>query len=234
MELFTDKMRIRNFLQKFLDRRALLTIKLNSHKQLFSSAVIKIDSDTETFLLDELKPEHGDKLIMQNPDIQIHGQLEGVSINFHSKVIEFGKEDNISFYKLPFPDTIEYNQRRQAVRIKLGDTHPLPIKFFLDNGQQLVGEIDDISIRGLRAKFSNDLSAHLERGQHLRCTFLLPPENKMTLDCDFIVSVVKYKQNHFSQPFIGGQFVNLKTPDERQLQNTIMSLQRALQQKTGL
>ena len=234
METLTDKARIRAFLQRLLDKRSLLTIKLADSQQLFSSAIIEVDDAQEQFMLDELKPEQGNALLQQNPHLNLNGQLEGVVINFDTQVSEFGSEDGISFYKLPIPDAIEYHQRRQAVRIKLSAAHPLPVKFRFDNDQQLEGVIDDISIGGLRARFKTNLPATLESGHHLHCSFVLPPDNKEQLNCDFIVCAIKHEKNQFSLPFIGGQFVGLQGAAERQLQRAIMTLQRAIRQKENL
>lgn len=234
METLTDKPRIRAYLQRLMDKRSLLTIRLEGQQQLFSSAIIKIDDTHSQIMLDELKPEQGNELLNQNAALNVNAQLEGVIIKFNSVVDEIGSEDGIPFYTLPIPDSVEYHQRRQTVRIKLSAAHPLPVTFRLDDGQQFDGEIDDISIGGLRARFKTNLPDSLESGHHLHCSFVLPAEKREQVNCNFIVCAIKHEKNQYGLPFLGGQFVDLRGPAERQLQRAIMTLQRAMRQKENL
>jgi len=234
MEKLSDKIRIRAFLQKMLDKRALLTILINGHNEPFSSAVIKVNSDDNSFIIDELKPETGNKLLDKNPVIQLKVQLDGISINYQAEINESGQDDNISFYTLAMPDEIEYNQRRQAVRIRLSAAYPLSVSFNTVNGDSFEGEIKDISIGGIRARFTQELSKSLVNGQHLHCSFLLPPDNEQTLNCDFIIRVIKHKKDQFGLGFLGGEFMNMPKSIVRQLQRSIMTLQRASRQKDNI
>jgi len=234
MEKLSDKIRIRAFLQKMLDKRALLTVLINGREEPCSSAVIEVNSDDESFIIDELKPEASNQLLKENPVIQLKAQLDGISIKCQAEISEFGQDNNILFYKLAIPDEIEYHQRRQAVRISLSAAHPLPITFNAVNGESFEGEIKDISIGGIRARFKIDLPKSLENCQHLNCSFLLPPDNKQTLNCDLVIRVIKHKKDQFGPSFLGGEFIDMPKPLERQLQRSIMTLQRASRQKDNI
>lgn len=234
MEKLSDKIRIRAFLQRILEKRALLTIIINGHEELFTSAIIKVINDDDSFIIDELKPEHGNKLLLDNPGVQLKAQLDGISINCQATISKFGEDDNIAFYKLPIPDEIEYHQRRQAVRIRLSAAHPLPVRFSNKDDASFEGEIDDISIGGIRARFKQSLLKSLENGQHLTCSFLLPPDNEQTLICDLVIRVIKHDKDQFGSSFLGGEFMDMAKSVERQLQRSIMTLQRALRQKENI
>jgi len=229
MEKLSDKIRIRAFFQRMLDKRALLTVFINDHEEPYSSAIIAIEDSR--FIIDELKPETGNKLLKDNPAIELKAQLDGISIKCHAKIDKFGQDNNIAFYQLAVPDEIDYHQRRQAVRVRLSAAHPLPVTFKASNGEIFDGVIDDISTGGIRSRFKKSLSKSLENGQHINCSFLLPPENKQTLNCDLIVRVIKHDKDQFGASFLGGEFINMPKPLERQLQRSIMSLQRASRQK---
>ena len=232
MEKLSDKIRIRAFLQKMLDKRALLTVFINGQEEPYSSAIIQVDDNS--FIIDELKPEAGNKLLKENPVIQLKAQLDGVSIKCHAEIDEFGEDNNIAFYKLTIPEEIDYHQRRQAVRIRLSAAHPLPVTFTSVNDEIFNGDIDDISIGGLRARFKKSLSSNLENGQHLNCSFLLPPDNELTLNCDLVIRVIKHDKDQFGSSFLGGEFISMPKALERQLQRSIMTLQRASRQKDNI
>lgn len=232
MEKLSDKVRIHAFFQRMLDKRALLTVFINGREEPYSSAIIAVDDDG--FIIDELKPEAGNKLLEENPVIQLKAQLDGISIQYHAKILKFGQDNNIDFYQMAIPDEIDYHQRRQAVRVRLSAAHPLPVTFNTSNGDVFEGVIDDISTGGIRAWFKKSLPKELENGLHLNSSFLLPPDNKQTLNCDLIIRVIKHDKDQFGTSFLGGEFIGMPKPLERQLQRSIMSLQRASRQKDNI
>ena len=232
MEKLSDKIRIHAFFQRMLDKRTLLTVFIKGHETPYSSVIIKVDDDN--FIIDELKPETGNELLADHPIIQLKAQLDGVSIKCHAKINLFGEDNNIAFYQLAIPDEIDYQQRRQAVRIRLSAAYPLPVTFSAANVASFEGVINDISTGGIRARFKKSLSKTLENGLHLSCSFLLPPDNKQTLNSDLIIRVIKHDKDQFGASFLGAEFVGMPKPLERQLQRSIMSLQRASRQKDNI
>jgi len=232
MEKLSDKIRIHAFLQRMLDKRALLTVFINGNEEPYSSAIIGVDNGS--FSIDELKPEAGNKLLIENPAIQLKAQLNGISIKCHAEIDEFGEDNGIAFYQLAIPDEIDYHQRRQAVRVRLSAAHPLPVTFSTSNGDIFEGVIDDISTGGIRARFKESLSKKLENGLHINSSFLLPPDNNQTFNSDLIIRVIKHDKDQFGTSFLGGEFIGMPPPLERQLQRSIMSLQRASRQKENI
>lgn len=231
MEKVNDKTRIAALLQKLLEQRVLITIKVQDQPSPFTSAIIEVNRDEGLFVIDELKPEPGNELLKQHPEVHIQGQLGGVLLSFSCVVQESGVENDIPFYRLLIPAELDYHQRRQAVRVKLSAATPLPVTFTDPQGKQYAGEVEDLSIGGLRARFSETLPQQLEAGGELSCSFLIPPENKDKLNCKFIVRVIKHEKEGQRPAFLGGQFVALEKQMERRLQRAIMTLQRASRQK---
>ncbi len=233
MEKLYDKARISVLLQKLLERRALLTIQLDNHPIPFSSAVIEVNREGDFFVIDELKPEIGDALLRQNPTFHIVGHLDGVFMRLASTVHEFGMDNDIPFYKLPIPKEVDYHQRRQAVRIKLSAANPLTVTFTDKSGKKYKGEIENLSIGGLRARFRQDLPYHLETGMKLSCSFLIPPDRTEKINSNFVIRSIKHENDTYKSAFLGGQFLFLAVEKqiERKLQRAIMTLQRASRQK---
>ncbi len=232
MEKLSDKTRIHAFFQRMLEKRTLLTVFINGREKPYSSAIIKVGGDS--FIIDELKPDTGNKLLDKNSVIHIKAQLDGISIDCHARIDAFGEENDITFYQLAIPTEIEYRQRRQAVRIRLSAAYPLPVTFSAPNEENFEGVINDISTGGIRARFNKSLSKTLKNGQHLSCSFLLPPDNKQTLNSELIIRVIKHDKDQFGASLLGAEFIDMPTALERQLQRSIMSLQRASRQKDNI
>ena len=230
MEKLTDQARINGLLKRVLEKHTLLTVNIEGHPQQYSSAIIEVSTDEGFLIFDELKPESGHELLQKTPAFKVYAQLEGVSISFKATIIEFGEDNEISFYKTKIPNPIDYLQRRQAVRIQLSAAHPMPITLTTDGGKKFEGEISDLSSGGLRIRFNKNIPDSIEAGVHLECMFPLPPDNKENFACDLIVRVNSNKSEPHKPAFLGGQFIDLKNPQERQLQRLIMTMQRTLQQ----
>lgn len=231
METLTDSTRIIAIFKRLLERRALLTVRIDSQPQHFTTALLDISTDGGALLLDELKPEAGHKLLQETPSFQVRAQLEGVEIGFHATVTQFDRQDGIAIYRVPVPGTIAYHQRRQGVRVQLSHVNPLPVSLTSTDGITVTGSMADLSIGGLRIHFTNELPETLQSGARLECSFPLPPDNKERFTCDVVIRVIKHSPDNLKTAFMGGQFVEITKPQERLIERTVMTLQRLAQQK---
>jgi c-di-GMP-binding flagellar brake protein YcgR len=231
METLTDTTRIVGLFKRLLERRALLSIKIEDHPQEFTTAVINVSPENGLLMLDELKPEQGHALLKLSPTFKARAQLEGVQIAFTATMIEIGEQDAIAYYTIQIPAQVDYHQRRQSVRIPLSAANPLPVTLTAEDGLSLKGNMADLSTGGLRIRFDRDLPTALEPGQKLDCSFPLPPDNKQRFTCEVIVRVIKGHHESYKAAFIGGQFADITKPQERQLARMVMLLQRVSQQK---
>lgn len=231
MDKLTDIARINSLLKRLQEARSLLTIKIEGYKQVFSSAIIKLSYKNGYFILDELKPENGDELLRKAINFEVNAQLEGITIRFPASVSEFGEEDGLPYYKAQLPETMDYHQRRAAVRIKLSAANPLIASLALGDATKLEGDIVDLSLGGLRINFQKPLPSTLENGNILKCTFPLPHDKKDLFSAQIIIRVIKHESDKTNRAFIGSQFHNLTKIQERQIQRTIMTLQRVAQKK---
>lgn len=234
METVSDTTRISVLLQKLQDQRSLVTIKVQDQAEPFSSVVIDVDRDAGLFIIDELKPDSGNELLRQRPALQIQGHLDGVLMNFGTTVVESGVDNGICYHKIAIPSEIQYQQRRQAVRVRLSAANPLAVTFTSASGSRYEGELEDLSVGGLRARFTQRLADELAAGIELNCSFALPPDKHEKINSTFIIRVIKHQAEDGKPPFLGGQFVALDKQAERKLQRAIMTLQRALRQKEAL
>ncbi len=232
MENITDGVRIIGLLKRLLESRALMTIQINGQEQDFTTAVIKVSGDEETLYLDELKPEKGHELLKATPSFKAKAYIDGVYVAFNGTVEIFSEQDGIPYYKLPIPTSMDYHQRRASVRISLSAAHPVPVLLRSENGKEVYeGTIADLSLGGLRIRFTENLPEHIKAGQKYICELKLPPDNKETFCSEYFVRAVRHQVEGSQSAFIGGQFFGLSKTSERQIQKTVMFLQRLAQQK---
>ncbi len=230
MEKLTDTARIVGLLKRVLEQRVLLSATIENHSQEFTTAIINTSPAEGYLMLDELKPENGQALLKQNQTLKLKAQMDGVLMVFSTTVMEIGEQDAIAYYKIQIPAQMDYHQRRQSVRIPASATKSLPITLKSKNDLILTGSMADLSIGGVRIRFDSDLPSILEVGQQLDCSFPLPPDNKQLLLCNLAIKVIKRQHEPFKAAYLGGQFIDITKPQERQIERTVMLLQRAVQQ----
>lgn len=235
METITDSARIKALLQRLTDKRVLLAIKVDGLEPTFTTAIIELDGEHGIMMLDELKPESGNKGLRETKIVKARTQLDGVLISFVAKITAFGVEDGITYYRVQIPPALGYLQRRENVRIRVGAAHALAAKVsLLEEGLSAEGFVADISLGGLRINFKRDLPEAFQTGSRLRCSFTVVADVHETLHCDIIVRGIQNTSSRGATPFIGAEFIDIDRPAERQLQKLIMNLQRSMQQQRGI
>ena len=232
MEILTDNVRINGLLKRLFELRALLTIKISDQQHEYTTAVIKVSPEKGFFYLDELKPEQGHERLIKNPLFKAKAQIGGIYIAFEANIDAFGEQNNIHFYRIKIPSKLDYYQRRASVRITLSAANPLPVKLKSADGDELEGAIADLSLGGLRVRFTSDIPNKIQPGQKFICTFPLPPNNKESFSSEVVIRAIRHKGGaNQALPFVGAQFTSVSKINERQIQKTVMTLQRAAQQK---
>lgn len=232
METLADTARIIKSLERLLEQRILITAWINGHAQGYTTTITDVSiQDEEYMILNELRPMDGNELIKATPTIKLTTQLDGVAIDFSANVNECHRKNGISYYKVTIPKSLNYYQRRASIRVPLSAAQSLPATLTTENNLTLQGDIADISIGGIRIRFTKNLPETLEPDQILKCSFPLPPDGKQNLTCQVLVRAVKEQHEGRKVAFIGGQFVSITTSQERQIERSVMLLQRIAQQK---
>lgn len=231
MEQSTDQIRIKGFLKRLFDQRALLTVKLLERQEDFTTMLIGIEAEHNQLLLDALRPDVGNALIGQLGKAVIRGNVDGINLSFETQLIATQIENNIPLHVITFPTVINYLQRRETIRIKLGAARALTVALSLDKTLSFEGQILDISAGGLGIQVEKKLPPQVEVGQRLQCSFRLPLEADQSITSDVIVRIINPPIPGRNHSFLGVQFIDLLKPQQRLLEKAIMNLQRLAQQR---
>ncbi len=182
-------------------------------------------------MFNEFRPAPDQALYKSTSTLTLATQIEGVPIDFSVDFKGCYKTNGLTHYRATLPASLNHHQRRASIRIPLSPFQSLPATLTTPGNLILTGDIADISIGGIRVRFSKELPIALETDQILYCSFPLPPDGKQALACQIIVRAIKNQDEKAQAAFIGGQFVSVTSLQERQIERSVMLLQRLAQQK---
>ena len=231
MDTLTDPLRIRKFLQGLHDQRSLLTIRIGSSDEKFTSAIIGLDANTNRLRLDELKPETGHQRLIDIGACRALGFLNGISVQFTAAIVESGQEEGTRYYVAAIPNTLNYLQRRDNVRVNVSAANPVNATVTADNGSTIQGELKDISLGGLGLRFQKELPESFQADGHVHICFPWPPNPRETFTCDAQIRLVKHRNGPLQPAFIGCEFLSLSKPEQRRIERLVMTLQRLAQKR---
>ncbi|MEK7322154.1 MAG: flagellar regulator YcgR PilZN domain-containing protein [Pseudomonadota bacterium] len=220
MEQIRFRPQILTLLQRMQDGRCLLAVNLNGDSYQFNSALLEINTEQGYLVLDELKPNTGHELFLQQQRCRVRTSLKGITVSFIVTLISSGQENGIAYYRVALPDSISYGQRRAHFRPKVSRAFNTEVQLDLPGGDTISGTLQDISLGGLRIKADREL-IDLTAGTPLTCRFQIPGGE--SIECSLDLRFFS-RNDHGCQ--LGGQFQRLDPLQRRALQKFITLLER--------
>ena len=211
-------------LKHLLDHRCLLTVQVGRHSESYTSAVLEVARDVRYLVLDELMPVAGHKRVLADPNLQIRARLDGIDVRFSSRVTQVGEQGGLPYYKVPFPDQIEYPQRRQAYRVAIPFSRGIKVALLLDDDRDFSGELRDISPGGLGIRVrSGTPDPATDKGQLAICRIELGADRVIVTDVElcFVEPFVRGRV-----PRMGAGFRNLRPEQTRRIEQFCAELAR--------
>ncbi len=215
--------KITKLLQDIEKASPLCTIVIDDSKEEFSSSILNIQTAKKLILLDELTPQHGNKLVREKKTIKLSTYFNGIHLAFKLNKIQFGSAQGIVYYKADFPERIYYPQRRKSHRIEIKSLR-IPFSGIANkNDASIGGHVFDLSRGGIGIKLS-DSRVRLQRGDILKnCRFTL---DDYCMEFDLIVRFAKRIGSTDPQTIIGGYFENTPPKSLNKLSYFITALER--------
>jgi len=213
-----------SLLIQIYNAHVLLDVRIRGHEGHFSSALLGIYEEHGFLVLDELTPESGHKLLLQQHEARVSGRLEGVEFHFNSIMKEAREKGGVAFYKMEMPEEIYYRQRRKDFRIP---SRSLQTSFHGLRGksqrQILKGYVNDLSRKGVGLILEDNVS--LYQGEVLpSCIIKIPGEEEIAFSLEIRFS----SSNHQQQVTrVGGRFKDIDPESLRRIRRTINKLERA-------
>lgn len=129
---------------------ALIDVGIEGVEARYQSIILGVDPEGGTVTIDELFPRGFVGLPGQALTVNV--RLDGSRrLSFVTHIIERRRgADAVEFYELMMPQAIDYNQRRGAFRLKLGQGWSMVSEFRARDRQRRVAAVRDLSSTGIR------------------------------------------------------------------------------------
>ncbi|MCF6280868.1 MAG: flagellar brake protein [Candidatus Polarisedimenticolaceae bacterium] len=212
--------RINEILRSIFSKQATLVATIPGDSSRYSTTLLDLFPDQRRLALDELKPAEGHANFLRSKELELSCSIDGLLINFRTELKEKGEVEGITFYRVLFPTTITYLQRRQHPRV----TVPGSAGFHAchENSQRhFNGYVHDISASGI-AVFLDGVHTIKEGERLIGCTAQLPLVGTITFDLEACYIFHDPMRNIVK---VGGSFIEVDRETERKLEKLIKHLQ---------
>ncbi len=228
-EVVTEAAKIHALLEHVQTSRALLSINVPTTTATFNSMIMEIDAAHRWIAIDELHPAEGHKLFLAQRKLTVFGVYDGVDVRFNAQLLEVGKQSDLNFYKIKFPNELHYFQRRSAHRVRLLRANTIPVILMFGPGDYAKGELYNLSTGGMGIKFTRTIPKTPPPGQQIpECEIRFPDGEKLicALEARHMINI----KNH-QQALLGVRFTKLNAAQERTINRFIAMLEREARRK---
>ncbi|MBL4798512.1 MAG: flagellar brake protein [Oleispira sp.] len=149
-------------LRKIVLMKQPVMINIEGSEEKFTSAITLANLKNSSFFLDQVVPQKGNELIRAGQKFSIIADSQGVKIEFDvSGRLKY--QPDKEQYRVEFPSQVLYLQRRTAYRVMIPPAHQILVKLKMqDGGENLVGQLSDISSSGFKSIFKGDIVERLK------------------------------------------------------------------------
>lgn len=201
----------------------LCTVQIDGSKRSYGTSILKIESATNTIVLDELIPKEGNVLLQAKKALKLSTFHQGLHLAFNLSHIESGIENGVTYYKAPLPERIFYPQRRKSPRVKVS-LMDLSFSGIAQGGTLVRGHVSDLSQEGAGINVNFPMHTDpIQRGDKLKkCQIVF---DNFTMSFDFLVYLVKPLATGPYKVQIGGSFENISSKNQSKLEDFIASVE---------
>jgi len=222
----TNKQQIFSILSSVQKSRTPITIKFEGSEKYYTSIILKTDLDKNHLIIDEIAPEDGHVLALQNMSFSIRGSHGGISLFFRHNIISGSNSENgIAFYSIPLPDKMVYQQRRNSFRALVPRALNTQASVTSDKHlQPLSGRLYDISITGCRINFEGEVNQGLVRGDIFELAAITLPDGDQ-LNYALKLKHAFYRREN-DETSCGFEFLGIDKVGQRLVDRFVYFLQR--------
>ncbi len=226
-ETITNPIESARLLNKVRDKHSLIQISMPGVPEIFFSAILSINPDSEYILLDEINTKHGHELLLIHKKMHVVTKINGIEIRFSANLIDINNQHGSAVYKIAYPESIQYLQKRQNYRINIGLGIKIPIKLKREDGIPVYGHMINLSETG--AGIELDSPCPVQKAEILPYCELRIHEDDI-IKCQLEIRYINDNNSKHIQR-IGGQFIGLDGTQQRILSKLVIELQRDLMKR---
>jgi c-di-GMP-binding flagellar brake protein YcgR len=216
---------ITELLHRVINSRTIVTVTSDFVQDEFGSVLLK-QAPNEFLIFDEFKPAPNlpseRSLIGHNLNVQAY--VDGVALEFDTRVTASGIQDGIRYYKTSFPQQIIYEQKRGSFRVSTTIDQRIPVNFQLSSGEKFTGELFDISSGGISiALRQQTMNPETKRGVLIPDCVIRLPGIKEPFRCQLELRNIRQAGR---MQLVGTSFHDISPRQERIVEKYVASLDR--------
>lgn len=226
VEQVTEPHRLLALLKNLQSKRTLLSARIDDQSRYYTTTLLKIDPQSQLIYLDELVPRTGHERLQSGCVLHVVGLLSGVPTYFTTPVISVDEQEGIAFYRVALPEQIDYQQKREFFRVRIGPKLNLGVRLTRTEGAvMLSGRLLDISLGGFGALLPDN--SQLKELDFVTVNALDLPEKKIISCTAQICHIQRPQLRNTNGLQIGANFNELSSKAEQTLFQAILLLERA-------
>lgn len=216
-------------LKQVADSHCLLELRFDDDTGAYQTMIMELVPEHGYLVLDALVPGEGDARTATQPAVHVRTRLNGLDVRFSSRITQRGVEDGEPFYKVPYPVTVDYPQRRREHRVTVPIGKSVEVVFDGGGGRALTGEVRDLSPSGFSARITSGDVQRLQSdagdgaAPRSACELRLPDDETVQATVD-VLHVFPGRGR--AAPRLGVCFVALEPRDERRIERYVAELDR--------
>jgi c-di-GMP-binding flagellar brake protein YcgR len=166
---------IARVLDQLIEHRCMLAVSFVDVDDNYSSAVIEVVRKENYLVIDELAPRAVNQHVTVGQEVTVRARMNNVTVRFTSTISGIGNEDGLPYYRLPFPGSLDYVQRREHFRAGVPLEKKVPVQLSLVDGTLHNAELRDVSLGGFSARLSGSLPAGFTPGNTIKHLIITLP-----------------------------------------------------------
>ena len=219
-----NRSEVESLLKKLNKNHTLLSIRLGDNNKTFGSMLLEINLEQDYLVLDEIYPRHEIKKSLLNCKLAIDAQLDGIELEFRAQIQAIAEQEGVEYYKVSFPKSLFFYQRRASFRVGVGISTAIPVALSTIDDVLLHAELRDISLGGISARINTPVAGNFEVGQEIPTCVIQTSDNKKIV-CSLEIARIEAQDNAQSIR-IGARFIRLSSSDRHELSRFIAKLER--------
>lgn len=156
--LVRNPRQVRQLLRALIEKRALINAHVGGRDQSFSSAVLQVDEDDDTLLLDGSLQEASNRAAEQAGNLLCFAQLDKVLVRFRADNLVREQDGRHVAFRATIPDELIHLQRREMYRLEtpITDSPQLVLPASESRAEAVAMRVVDISGGGLAVTLPQD------------------------------------------------------------------------------
>jgi c-di-GMP-binding flagellar brake protein YcgR len=198
-----------------------IDVQLDGEQQVYQSMMLSLDQQERTILIDELVPEVA---IEEGQCVTVTvRQSQGRRLKFSSVVVDYHNNHGRQLCVLAMPQSLEEEQRRSSYRLPLNG-EALESSFIGPDQASYRAKLRNLSVGGICLELDSDDAEQWLKGSTLKqVAFQFEGDE---FESDLTVCNVRNDQARLERQLIGGEFLNMPMVSQRELEKSIMRIQR--------